>query len=212
MPTYTTVEELYIGIEEGAILEEYDPYLPVPPIVYYGSSITQGGCVSRPGNTYEAKITRDLGIDHINLGFSGNAKGELVMAEYLSNLDMSLLVIDYEHNAPSPEHLKATHEPFFKYIRSKRPNLPIVICSSPDIVHREDCKRFTERRQTVFTTYLNALESGDRNVYFVDGMQYFEGVDKDFCTTDGCHPTDMGHYYMALSIESAIKTALENKE
>ena len=47
----------------------------------YGSSITQGGCASRPGMAYQNIISRHFDCDHINLGFSGSAKGEEANAE-----------------------------------------------------------------------------------------------------------------------------------
>lgn len=56
-------------------IETARPYRDLPPVVYYGSSITQGVGVSRPGNCYEAMISRRFHLDFINLGFSGNARG-----------------------------------------------------------------------------------------------------------------------------------------
>ena len=210
-PTYSCVRELYVGIEEGATLEAYDPYLPIDPIVYYGSSITQGGCVSRPGNTYEAKITRDLGIDHINLGYSGNARGEREMAEYINTLSMSAFVLDYDYNAPTPEHLEATHSKFFRLIRDRHPELPIIICSAPCVPLKEERERFEKRRAIILRTYSDALDRGDKNVYFVDGMSFFKDLDKNMCLVDGCHPNDLGFYCMAVSIEKAIIQAFNNK-
>ena len=97
-PLYSGVQELYIGLMEDAVLEEASPYKNKKPIVYYGSSITQGGCASTPGMSYENIISREFDYDYINLGFSGSAKAEDEMAEYISNLDMSLFVYDYDHH------------------------------------------------------------------------------------------------------------------
>ena len=76
-------------------------------------------------------ISRALDCDYVNLGFWGNAKGEEEMANYIATLKMSAFVYDYDYNAPSAEHLQATHEKMFKIIREKQPNLPIVILSAP---------------------------------------------------------------------------------
>lgn len=113
-PLYSNVNELYIGLQEDSFLAEAKPYKNVKPIVYYGSSITQGGCASRPGMSYQAIISRIFNYDYINLGFSGSAKAEDEMIEYIKNLDMSIFVYDYDHNAPTVEHLKKTHEKMFK--------------------------------------------------------------------------------------------------
>ncbi len=91
-PLYDEVNELWIGLKKGAVLEAPTPYRDPLPIVYYGSSITQGGCASRPGNTYQAMIARKLNMDFINLGFSGNAKGEQTIARYIASLEMKAFV------------------------------------------------------------------------------------------------------------------------
>ena len=132
-PLYNGVQQLMVGLESGAALNEpIYRYASMAPIVYYGSSITQGGCASRPGNTYQSIILRRNRIDYINLGFSGSAKGEMAMADYIATLSMSALVYDYDHNAPDDTYLKQTHENFFLHFRQKQPNTPVVMISKPD--------------------------------------------------------------------------------
>ena len=207
LPLYTAVESLYIGLEKGATIEAYDPYRDVPPVVYYGSSITQGGCASRPGNAYQAKISRELKVDHINLGFSGSAKGEEVMAEYIASLPMSAFVLDYDHNAPSVQHLRDTHGRFYEIIRKKNPTLPIVFVTAPDYHHRE--KTFVDRRAVIMQNYVKYRAEGDKNLYFVDGASFYQNTDADFCTVDGCHPNDMGFYHMAIGMLPTMKKILK---
>ena len=91
-PNYAEVTELYIGLQQDAIIKEASPYKNEKPIVYYGSSVTQGGCASRPGNAYQSIISRELDCDFINLGFSGSAHGEQAMADYIATLPMSVFV------------------------------------------------------------------------------------------------------------------------
>ena len=55
-PLYANVENVYIGIQKGSVLSEGKAYEDKLPIVYYGSSITQGGCASRPGTCYQNLI------------------------------------------------------------------------------------------------------------------------------------------------------------
>ena len=99
-PTYNPVAKLYIGIKEGSRTETPDKYINKKPVVFYGSSITQGGCASRPGNIYQNFLSRALNVDYLCLGFSGNAKGEKEIAEYMAKLHMCAFVSDYDHNAP----------------------------------------------------------------------------------------------------------------
>ena len=210
-PLYTAVSELYIGIEKGAKLEAYNPYLDIPPIVYYGSSITQGGCACRPGNAYQAKISRELSVDHINLGFSGSARGEDAMAEHIASLPMSVFVMDYDHNAPSAEHLRNTHERFYKIIREKNPDLPIVFVTAPDIGYRISYGKvdsFSERRAIIMENYARLRAAGDQNLYFIDGASFYQATDADYCTVDGCHPNDLGFYRMAIGMMPTLKRIL----
>ena len=202
-PLYTTVESLYIGLEKGAKISAYNPYRDVPPIVYYGSSITQGGCASRPGNAYQAKISRELLVDHINLGFSGSAKGEEVMAEYIASLPMSAFVMDYDHNAPSAQHLRDTHERFYRIIREKNPDLPIVFATAPDFHQHPEV--YGPRREVIMENYTRLLAEGDKNLYFVDGASFYQNTDYAYCTVDGCHPNDCGFYHMAKGFLHTLK-------
>ena len=74
-PLYSGVTELWIGLNRNSTLEKRADYKIGRHVLYYGSSITQGGCASRPGMAYEAIISRRLDADFINLGFNGSARG-----------------------------------------------------------------------------------------------------------------------------------------
>lgn len=205
MPLYSTVTQVLVGVKSGSLLQAAEDYAVEKPVVYYGSSITQGGCASRPGNSYQAILTRRLNVNHINLGFSGNAKGERVMADYIASLDMSAFVLDYDHNAPTAEHLEATHEKFFKVIREAHPELPILMLTRPVPHLNEDEVR---REEIVRRTYENALAAGDKNVYFIPGRYLVGGDVAECATVDGCHPNDSGFLSMALVIEPVLRTML----
>ena len=203
LPLYAGVDSILIGLKSGSVINKPTPYKTEKPVVFYGSSITQGGCASRAGMTYQAFLSAALDFDYINLGFSGNAKGEREMAEYISDIDMSAFVLDYDHNSPSPEHLKATHSTFFDIIRAKNPTLPILILSTPSRIEDRE-----ERLDIIKQTYRRAKERGDENVYLIDGRTLF-----DFCgcdgTVDGVHPTDLGFFSMAEKICPVLKEMLK---
>lgn len=204
-PLYSEVKELYIGLMRDASVLESEPYRIEKPIVYYGSSITQGGCASRPGNAYEALVTQALGINHINLGFSGNAKGEKAISEYICSLDMCAFVYDYDHNAPNIEHLKSTHERMFKEIRASHKDVPIIIMTRPKYTITSEEKI---RHNIIKATYENAVALGDQNVYFIDGkalMRYCRNEG----TVDNCHPNDWGFYSMAKAVINVLKNKIK---
>ncbi|MBQ7226424.1 MAG: hypothetical protein IJX02_07495 [Clostridia bacterium] len=205
-PLYSDVCSLYIGLEEKARIQAPTPYVSKKPIVYYGHSMTQGGCASRPGNSYPSILSRSLNMDFINLGFSGSARGEREIAEYIASLDMELFVYDYDHNAPSWEHLQSTHEAMFKIIRGAHPTLPIIMMTSTSMERCQD--NHAKRRKIIYQTYKNALDSGDKNVYFWDADREFAPY-AEYGTVEGCHPNDHGFVGIATSLEPLIKAALK---
>lgn len=203
LPLYNSLDKLEIGLLENDTIEAPTPYRELAPIVYYGSSITQGGCASRPGLAYQARICRSNNVDYHCLGFSGSARGEDAIVEYMASLDMSMFVSDYDHNAPDAAHLLATHDKLYKAIRATHPDIPYIIVGKPDV----DIN-YHERRDIVFTTYSNARKNGDDSVYYVDSYSLFGGEGREDCTVDGCHPNDIGFERMANAIGSVVDRAL----
>ena len=200
-PLYSSIRKLYIGLKEGSTLKAAPDYRVEKPVVYYGSSITQGGCASRPGSSYESILSRQFDCNYINLGFSGSAKGEEKIVDYIAGLDMSLFVMDYDHNTPSIEYLEKTHNRMFKAIREAHPTLPILILPRPKYYLNS-----TEqiRHEIIYRTYQEAKESGDENVYFISGPKLMEIV-KDNGTVDKAHPTDSGFFSMACAIAEVFE-------
>jgi hypothetical protein len=203
-PLYSHVKKVTIGVNKGATMKAPKAYKYPKPIVYYGSSITQGACASRPGNTYESMISRRLNCNFINLGFAGNALAEDEIAEYIKGLNMSVFVYDYDHNAPNPQYLRATHEKMFQTIRSAHKDLPIVILSRP---HPRLTADGQERLAIIKATYENAVAAGDRNVYFIPGTELVKYSGHDGLV-DNCHPTDLGFASFAKVLGDLLETVL----
>ena len=204
-PVCSEIEEVHIGIKDTCILSSAPKYAIQTPIVFYGSSTTQGACASRPGNTYENMISRSLDCDYINLGFWGNAKGEEEMARYISKLDMSAFVYDYDYNAPSAEHLEATHERMFRIVREAKPTLPIVILSAPKCPLDDEHKK---RLSIIERTYKNAVAKGDSCVRFISGEKMLADV-KDRALADNIHPGDVGFSAIAEHVTLALRDLLK---
>ena len=208
-PLHSGVEELLIGIQSDATLGEGKPYLNTSPIVIYGSSIVHGTGATRPGLNYTNLLCRRLNRNVVNLGFSGNAKGERAIAEYMATLNMEAFVSDYDHNAPNVEHLKATHLPLYETIRAKNPDIPYIMISRPNVATRPETAM--ERRDVIIDTFRYAREQGDKNVYYIDGETFFLGRYENDCTADGTHPNDLGYALMADGIEAVLRRALSRK-
>lgn len=209
-PLYSPVSSLEIGLDAGSTLGGGAKYTGTRlPVVYYGSSITQGACASRPGLAYQAIISRRLDVDFINLGFSGNARAELPISAYMAELPMSAFVSDYDHNAPTPEYLRETHCRLYTTIREKNPDIPYIMLSRPDFTTHPE-KDSIERRRVVEDTFRYARAQGDKHVWYIDGEGIYRGAELDACTVDAAHPTDLGFMKMADSIGRILRRAMRN--
>ncbi len=190
---------LEIGVEEQAVFQEAPDYRTEEPVVFYGSSITEGGCAGRPGTSYVSILGRWLDADVRNFGFSGKARGEAEFARYIAALPaMRLFVYDYDHNAPDVEHLRATHEAFFRIVREAWPELPIVMLSRPDT--DKSPADAAARREVIRRTCETARAAGDKQVWFADGGMFFGDEGRAECTIDGTHPNSLGFMRMARSL------------
>ncbi len=201
LPLYSEVREIRILLDEGARLLPARPF-ESPPVVFYGSSITQGGCASRPGTAYPAVVCRRLGLDHINLGFSGSARGEAALRDYLAGLPMCAFVLDYDHNAPTADHLAETYEPLYRAVRQAHPHIPILCLTRPVDAAPDQARR----HQILSATVARARAAGDHRVQLVDIHGYLaeQGLLEE-ASVDGSHPNDLGFFAMARAVESALK-------
>ena len=214
-PLYNGVNSVQIGLEEEAIVEAPLPFTRSGKFVIYGTSITQGGCVARPGMAYSNILSRKLDVQFVNLGFSGNGRGEPELAHLINQISgTNFIILDYEANANST--IVNTLGPFVNILREKHPDTPILIMSkiryanavvgSPSyetlMNNRDFQKNLVEQRRT----------TGDNNIYFLDGSKVL-GDDYFECTVDGSHPTDLGSYKIAEALFFQIlKIFYQNNE
>jgi len=205
MPLYSTVEKMYIGIKQGSVLRAAPDYTLTKPLVYYGSSITHGGCATRPGCNYESIIARKYDWDFNNLGFAGCAKGEEEMARYIAGLSMTAFVYDYDHNAPTVEYYRETHERMFRIIREAQPDLPIIMMTRPKY-HLSPEER--ERVNVMLQTYDHAISAGDKNVYCIKGSELLSEDIREVALVDNCHPTDGGFASIAKVLGGRLREIL----
>lgn len=205
LPSYGGVSSLEIGLPEGASLSSAAERTH-GTIAFYGSSITQGACASRPGSSYANIVCRALDADCMNLGFSGSALGEQVIAQHIASRSISALVMEYDHNHTA-DGLAQTHYPFYETIRAAHPDIPILMLSQP-VFTPEPTAEQMQRQEIIRQSYDRARASGDENVYFLCGGDFFDTPMSDLCTVDMLHPNDLGHFHMAQAILEVLKPAL----
>lgn len=211
-PLYQGVERVKIGLDIDSKIEAPTPFTTDKKAIFYGTSITQGGCASRPGMVYTNILSRWLNLECVNLGFSGNGRGEPELAKLIGEIeDPACLVIDYDGNCPSAEHIQDTLPNFIDIYRSVYSHVPIVVISRiryAKYAHSEEVRQERRRRRDVQYKIVNEFkDKGDDNIFFIDGVtllgEHFEEM-----TVDGVHPTDLGFLKMAEGLSPILKTIL----
>ncbi len=213
LPLYNAVNNVYIGLKKGCVLREANPYKHTAPVLFYGSSITQGGCASKAGDDYVNMLCRMLDTDIWNLGFSGSAMAEQIITEYIAAQNPSVFVLDYDHNAPTAEHLAKTHFALYETVRKAHPATPIIMMTMPTIAGYEDREWHKARREEILKSFAKAKELGDKNVYFVDCYGCFgASVNGECGTVDGCHPNSLGFLRMTERVYPVLERLLNGEK
>ena len=210
LPLYDSVESLSIGVPENSVFEESSD--PVGgQIVFYGTSITQGGCASRPGMCYTSIIGRHLGREVVNLGFSGNGRLDLEIAELMASMPApSAYVLDYAGNA-FVEDMVERDRKFFDILRSAHPDTPIIITGARyHILTRNNVyayKSVAAKDERLQTFWSELMETGDENIWFVPSEEMSDASAEE--SVDGIHLTDLGMVHLAAVVENYLRIALE---
>jgi lysophospholipase L1-like esterase len=209
LPLYDGVDDLYIGVDENSIIEKHEgTNKKIKPIVVYGTSITQGGCASRPGMAYTSQLSRALNIEFINLGFSGNGRMMYPVSDVLSELEPSLFIIDCLPNIGSGKELREKAPSFIKNIRKQHPEVPILFVENVIF----DCAKFDKHMKSVVEgknsewkkifDELSAEESNKGYLYYME-VEEAHGGDNE-STVDGIHLTDLGFKRLAELMKKKI--------
>lgn len=204
LPLYQKVDELKIGVEKTSFIAPA-PERPAAsrlPIVFYGTSITQGGCASRAGMCHTAILGRWLDRAVINLGFSGAGKMEPVLAELVSELDACLYVLEALPNMTN-DMVEERIEPFVLKLRKDHPETPILLVANPMFSDSAG------QNITLKEIFDNLIKDGVKNLYYLPSEKQLGTRENG--TVDGVHPTDLGFLQMATVYEPALKGILNIK-
>jgi 6-phosphogluconolactonase len=204
LPLYNGVKSVEIGIPKNRnISETIEPDRKQQrPVVFYGTSITQGGCASRPGLACTAIVGRKLDVSIINLGFSGNGRMEIEMAGLLAELEPAAYVLDCLWNM-SAEMVSERVEPFVKRLRQEHPKTPILLVEDSSVGNLTP----TAKGQVLRDIYEELKAQGIANLYFLAnrGMLGEDGEG----TVDGCHPNDLGMMRQAAVFTKSLARILQ---
>jgi hypothetical protein len=207
LPLYNGVSSVEIGIPQQATLARADRRegAKAKPMVFYGTSITQGGCASRPGMVHTGILGRRLGQRVINLGFSGNGCMEKEVAQLMAEIDAAVYVIDCLPNIVAADVAERT-EPLVKVLRDKRPETPILLVEDRSYTNgfliRSKQRRNIESRIELKHVFNRLKAAGDQNLYYLEGEKLLGRDGED--TVDSSHPTDLGFMRHADAFEEVL--------
>ncbi len=214
LPLYNGVREFSLGIDPKANV------LPLPPrrsgvtkpVVFYGTSITHGGCASRPGLGFVNIVGREIDVPVVNLGFSGSGFMEFEMSDHLARIDASCYVLDClwnmgmaKESAREGRNVDENYEPFIRNLRAKRPDVPIVMAEMCDVY----CDGPNAKDKFVKALYDKLVAEGWKNLVYLPKTNMF--ADDLEGTVDGCHPNDWGMKHLAVAFGNAVRSALASR-
>lgn len=208
LPLYDGTTKVEIGLENGSTITKPTADKKLP-IVFYGTSILQGGCASRPGMVFTSIISRKLNVDCINFGFSGNGRMDPPIAELISGIKASYYVIDCLPNMTA-KMVTDSVIPLAKTIRAKNPNTPIVFVENVEytraIFQASLLKSMNEKNQALRTEFDKLVKGGMKDLIYISAAGSI-GTDYEG-TVDGTHLTDLGYLRYA---DYLIQKFKENK-
>lgn len=217
LPLYDGVIDLSIGIDSTAVIEKPQVVDLVPsarnlPIVFYGTSVTQGGCATRPGMAYPSIIGRELHRETINLGFSGNGRMDKCLGEKIAGIPASMFVIDCLANCTS-QIVKDSTEHFIRAIVEANPDVPVLMVSNYCYPYQYLDAQFhkdTQEENAIWKEFARKFRKEGYNVRYIDA--YAKGNMKKSPigpdhegTVDGVHMTDLGFQRFAKFLMKYIK-------
>ncbi|HPA46751.1 MAG TPA: SGNH/GDSL hydrolase family protein [bacterium] len=212
LPIYNGVSVKAIGVNPDAVLEKPRPFALPKPVVFYGTSITQGGCASRSGMSYSAILCRKLNLDFVNLGFSGNGKGEKEVAELVAEIDAACFVLDFMANNKTAASVSEVYEPFLRILRAKHPDTPIIAITltyvSGDHPLSDRGAELDAMRDVIRAVVAKKITEGDKNLMLVEGHDLL-GPECADGLVDGTHPNDLGFQVIADHLAPTLAQVLK---
>jgi len=215
-PLYSGVADFALGLDAGAKLGTPAPWGNPDPVVVYGTSITQGGCASRPGRSYTSVLSRAFDRPFLNFGFSGCGKGEPEVVSAIAKVpNPALFILDYQANAGS-SGIERTLSDAIDILRKAHPETPVLVLSriryNGELIATGSEIRHDMEAADAIAFQRDEVEhrwaEGDHHIFFWNGDS-LTGPDWYECTVDGCHPTDLGFDRIAAGLVPVIRDILD---
>lgn len=210
LPLYDELKSISVGVDSGCYITAVPDSFSKKRVAVYGSSITQGASASRPGMTYLARLSRDMGLNFINLGLSGNGKMEKEVADMVATIGADAFVLDCFAN-PSPEQITERTAYMVKSIRAAHPDVPIILIETgfreSGNFNTSIANTVRKKNENIRTEFEKLKTEGVKNLYLIRGDDLL-GTDHEG-TTDGIHPNDLGFDRMLQVIKPEMIRILQ---
>ena len=206
LPIWCEMREVLIGIDKGATIEG----LPSPfrhKVIVHGSSITHGASASRAGLTYTAIMSRNLGIDFVNFGFSGECKMQPQFLEFLKTCECDAFLFDAFSN-PNGQEIKERLKGFVEGLIKAHPGKPLIFLQTPiDYDPWSGIEKAERRREKheAARHIMKELTKQHKDVYFLE-VERATGKDG---SVDTSHPNDLGFHRFVEAYQPKIAKILK---
>ena len=195
---------------DGAI----EPAPRQPRWLCYGDSIAEGWAATGPALAWPAVVGREQGLDVVNLGYAGSARGEIASAEQIADLSADLISISYGTNSwsrtpSSAAAFRAGLDAFLDVLRQGHPETPMLAVSP---ILRPAAERVPNRLgatlselRAIFEECVEArIAAGDAALVSIPGADLVA----EERLPDGIHPDDAGHAAIAARLGPQLRAAL----
>jgi len=219
LPLYDGIENLEIGVDSSAQIaapqstdlltaNAKGPSGKKLPIVFYGTSVTQGGCASRPGMAYPAIVERALGRETINLGFSGNGRMDKSMANFVTKIPASAYIIDCLANCDY-DMVRDSSDYFITKIAAAHPSAPVIMVTNyryPQQSVSSSLQEETDKENALWKSIFERLAKKYTNLHYLDiSGNVIDNED----TVDGTHLTDRGFTHIAQEFIGELRSVMD---
>lgn len=215
LPLYDGINWMEIGVDSAAVITmpKVDNPRSHKKVICYGTSILHGGCASRTGMAATNIMQRELNVEMVNLGVSGEGKLVYPMARVMAQIqDAIAFIIDPVPNCTQMMCDTLTYD-FIRILRDARPDVPIIMVEGPMYPYAKFDSYFRDYLPAKNAAYRKNYEKlkaeNPNNLYYVtcDGLT---ALDEEG-TVDGIHLTDLGFRAYADILEAVLKPLIENR-
>ena len=209
LPVRSVMDSVRIGVEKGRILEPLENPFRYR-VAVFGSSFTHGASTSKSGMAYPSILTRETGIQFLNLGVSGRCRLQNYFAAALAQApDVDAFLFDTFSN-PTPEEIQERLFPFIEAMRAAHPGKPLIFQKT---IYRErrnfnlEVDKYEQKRMETVASLMKEACRKYKDVYYITTTN---ATSPDHYTSvDGTHPGDYGYTLLARSIRKPVLKILK---